>query len=211
MSAPSVPFALALGLALGVRHAVDPDHLAAVLALSRSDRRSGRVVASALAWGLGHSLTFLVCAIAVVTFGFSPPSGFEDAVTLAVGLTLVLFGFLAIRRGVRDGTGGVCAEDRSDRLRRRAFAVGGIHGLAGSHAVALLALATIRDPRVAAAHLVVFCLGTLFGMAAIAFLLSRSIERAAGRGPRIGGLVSALAGGASMVVGILLVGELMES
>ncbi len=200
-----------LGLALGVRHAVDPDHLAAVLALSRSDRRSGRVVASALAWGLGHSLTFLACAIAVVTFGFAPPAGFEDAVTLAVGSTLVLLGILAIRRSVRDRIGDVQAEDRSDRLRRRAFAVGGIHGLAGSHAVALLALASIRDPRIAAAHLFVFCLGTLLGMAAIAFLLSRSIERAAGRGPLIGGLVSALAGGASMAVGLMLLGELIES
>ncbi len=53
MSVPSVPLALALGLALGVRHAIDPDHLAAVLALSRSDRRSGRVVLSALAWDSG--------------------------------------------------------------------------------------------------------------------------------------------------------------
>jgi nickel/cobalt exporter len=211
MSAPSVPLALALGLAMGVRHAVDPDHLAAVLALSQSGRRSGRVVASALAWGLGHSLTFLFCAIAVVTFGFAPPAGFEDAVTLAVGLTLILLGLLAIRRSVRDRSGGSPAEDRSESLRRRAFAVGGIHGLAGSHAVALLALATIRDPRVAAAHLFVFCLGTLLGMAAIAFLLSRSIERAAGRGPLIGGLVSALAGGASMAVGLMLLGELIES
>lgn len=211
MSAPSVPFALALGLALGVRHAVDPDHLAAVLALTRSDRRSRRVVASALAWGLGHSLTFLVCAIAVVAFGFAPPAGFEDAVTLAVGLTLILLGVVAIRRSLRERDGDGAGADRSGRLPRRAFAVGSIHGLAGSHAVALLALATIRDPRVAAAHLVVFCLGTLVGMAAIACLLSRSIERAAGSGPRIGGLVSALAGGASMVVGIMLVGELIES
>ncbi|MFO0690097.1 MAG: HupE/UreJ family protein [Myxococcota bacterium] len=211
MSAASVPLALALGVALGVRHAVDPDHLAAVLALSRSDRRSGRVVASALAWGLGHSLTFLVCALAVVMFGFAPPAGFEDAVTLAVGVTLILLGILAIRRGLRDRIGGSEEDGRSDRLRRRAFAVGGIHGLAGSHAVALLALATIRDPRIAAAHLLVFCLGTLVGMAAIAYVLSRSLERAAGRGPWIGGLVSALAGGASMAVGLVLVGELIES
>lgn len=50
MSAPSVPLALALGLALGVRHAVDPDHPAAVRVLSRSDRRSGRFVVSTLAF-----------------------------------------------------------------------------------------------------------------------------------------------------------------
>lgn len=211
MSAPSVPLALVLGLVLGVRHAVDPDHLAAVLALSRSDRRPGRVVASALAWGLGHSLTFLVCAVAVVSFGVVPPAGFEDAVTLTVGSTLILVGLLAIRRNVCGLSDGVGSEDGSDRLRRRAFAVGGVHGLAGSHAVALLALATIPDPRIAAAHLFVFCLGTLLGMAAIAFLLSRSIERAAGSRPLVGGLVSVLAGGASMVIGFMLVGELVES
>jgi hypothetical protein len=47
-------------------------------------------------------------------------------------------------------------------------------------------------------------------MAAIAFVLSRSIERATGSGRLIGGLVSLLAGGASMVVGFMLVGELIE-
>lgn len=210
MSTASIPLALGLGLALGIRHAVDPDHLAAVLALSQSEKSSGRVVVSALAWGLGHSLTFLCCGFAVVAFGFAPPAGFEDAVTLAVATSLIGVGAIAIRRVVHptplaDGALPEC----SSRLRRRAFAVGGVHGLAGSHAVALLALASLREPEVAAAHLVIFCLGTLLGMAGIALLIGRSLEGSAKYGPRLCGVIGILAGASSVMLGLVLVGELI--
>ncbi len=210
MTAPSVPIALALGLALGVRHAVDPDHLAAVLALSQSERRTGRVLVSALAWALGHSFTFLACGFAVVAFGLSPPAGFDEAVTLVVGCSLVLVGGLAVWRLARPADLCRVSGDRSGRLRRRAFAIGGIHGLAGSHAVALLALTTLRDPRIAAAHLCLFCLGTVIGMGVIAFLLSRSLAWAAASGPMVVAAIGALAGSASVILGLLLVGEAFE-
>jgi high-affinity nickel-transport protein len=49
----------------------------------------------------------------------------------------------------------------------RPLIVGIVHGLAGSAAVALLVLATIRDPRWAMAYLLVFGLGTIVGMVSI--------------------------------------------
>jgi len=53
----------------------------------------------------------------------------------------------------------------------RPLAVGVVHGLAGSAAVALLVLTTIRSPRWAIAYLLVFGLGTIAGMMLITMIL----------------------------------------
>jgi len=54
----------------------------------------------------------------------------------------------------------------------RPLVVGLVHGLAGSAAVALLVLTTIRDPRWAAAYLLIFGLGTIAGMMLITTAIS---------------------------------------
>ncbi|HEY1939042.1 MAG TPA: high-affinity nickel-transport family protein [Candidatus Angelobacter sp.] len=56
----------------------------------------------------------------------------------------------------------------------RPLLVGVVHGLAGSAAVALLVLTTIRDPRWAIAYLLVFGIGTVAGM----MLITMSIASA---------------------------------
>ncbi|MBE7447611.1 MAG: hypothetical protein HS111_01585 [Kofleriaceae bacterium] len=93
-------------------------------------------------------------------------------------------------------------------MRRRSFAIGLVHGLAGSGAIALVALTTIASPLGALAYLVAFAAGTTAGMALCTVLLAwplawttrrRGIER----------LVIAIAGGASVLVGLLIVIEVV--
>lgn len=63
----------------------------------------------------------------------------------------------------------------------RPLIVGIVHGLAGSAAVALLVLATIRNPRWAIAYLLVFGVGTVAGMMLITMSLASSFYLARGR------------------------------
>lgn len=58
----------------------------------------------------------------------------------------------------------------------RPLIVGIVHGLAGSAAVALLVLTTIRDPRWAVAYLVVFGVGTIAGMMLITMSLASTLH-----------------------------------
>jgi len=54
----------------------------------------------------------------------------------------------------------------------RSIGIGIVHGLAGSAAVALLVLSTVKSPYAAAAYLLLFGLGTIGGMTVITALLS---------------------------------------
>lgn len=58
----------------------------------------------------------------------------------------------------------------------RPLIVGVVHGLAGSAAVALLVLTTIRNPRWAIAYLLVFGLGTIAGMMLITLSLASTFH-----------------------------------
>ena len=85
-----------VGVVLGLRHATDPDHLAAVTALIASNReRSGRAAARlGAAWGLGHATTLFIFGLPIVVFNRYLPERVQQVAETAVGVLIVL---LAIR------------------------------------------------------------------------------------------------------------------
>ena len=155
---------LGLGLVLGLRHATDPDHVVAVTAITARTRRLLPAAWLGVVWGIGHTLTLFVVGSVVILFNVVVPVRLGLTFELAVALALVVVGLLNLRGKPATGT----PDDLASRLpAARAFGVGLVHGLAGSAAVALLVLATVRDPRWACGYLLVFGAGTLIGMALI--------------------------------------------
>ncbi len=164
---------IGLGLVLGMRHATDADHVVAVSAIAA---RSKRILPSATIgalWGLGHTLTITVVGAAIILLNLTVPARVGLSLEFAVGIALTLVGLwnIAGQRGFlssRAEAGGTSV---------RAFVLGLVHGLAGSAAVALLVLATVRDPLAASAYLVVFGAGTILGMMVIttAFAVPASV------------------------------------
>jgi high-affinity nickel permease len=212
-----------LGFSLGMRHATDPDHVVAVATIvSRERSLRGAALLGSL-WGVGHTLTIVLVGGAIILFGIVIPPRVGLGMELSVGLMLVLLGGLnlaAVARGARvmaaeaaagpehhehphphARAGGVF--DRLDRRLRhvgayqiaRPLVVGVVHGLAGSAAVALLVLGTLRDPVWATAYLVVFGVGTVAGMmlitTALAMPFAYTARRFAGMNRRLG-LISGL-------------------
>ena len=91
---------LAVALLLGLRHASDPDHLAAVSTLIASEpgngtRRAGKL---GLAWGLGHAATLAVFGLPIVLFQAYLPDIVQQGAETLVGLVIT---FLALRLLVR--------------------------------------------------------------------------------------------------------------
>ena len=166
------PYALlGLGLALGIRHATDPDHVVAVMAISARTRRWLPAAGLGAIWGLGHTLTLFGVGTMIIMFNLTVPPRIGLALELAVALALIVVG--ALNLGHRHGaTTGRAADDLRAAGERadaplpagRAFGVGLVHGLAGSAAVALLVLSLVHDPLGACGYLAVFGLGTLIGM-----------------------------------------------
>jgi len=166
---------LGLGLLLGLRHAADPDHVVAVTAIAARTRRMAPATLLGMVWGLGHTLTLFGVGAGIILFNWAIPPRVGLAMEFCVALALVVVGLLNLsRQNPR-------APDSSGPPARRAFVVGLVHGLAGSAVVALLVLATVRDPLWACGYLLVFALGTLVGMACVTASFAAPVAAAAHR------------------------------
>jgi high-affinity nickel-transport protein len=178
LAVPVSPAALlALGFALGVRHAADPDHLVAVTALVARTRRVFPAMRLGVCWGLGHAMTLFAVGGGIVAFRWVVPPRIGLALEFAVAIALVVVGLVNLVR-VSAGDSGF---GPSRPPARRAFAIGLIHGLAGSAAVALLVVATVRSPWLASVYLAVFSAGTILGMVVVTTALSLPIGALAAR------------------------------
>jgi high-affinity nickel-transport protein len=185
---------IGVGFLLGVRHATDPDHVIAVTTIvsrQKDIRHAGLIGAL---WGVGHTITIFLVGTAIILFNMAIPPRVGLTMELAVGLMLILLGALNLTGFTQWMThrftpghshdGGSVVHSHVDEpkgvsgLRRvgvyqvlRPLAVGLVHGLAGSAAVALLVLSAIRDPRWAIAYLLVFGVGTIAGMMLITMVI----------------------------------------
>ncbi len=86
---------VALGFALGMRHATDPDHVVAVTAILTRERRLLAASRTGLVWGLGHSLTVLLVGCAIILFKIKVPIRLGLAMEFSVGVVLILLGLPA--------------------------------------------------------------------------------------------------------------------
>lgn len=202
---------LALGFFLGMRHATDADHVVAVATIvSREGKARGAMLVGAL-WGIGHTVTILLVGGAIVLFGIVIPPRLGLSMEFSVAIMLVVLGALnatgAVRRieevartGAAVPHAGSPATDPSQlgapRWRARPLLVGCVHGLAGSAAIALLVLATIRDALSAIFYLLVFGVGTVTGMALLTTAMAIPIAAAS---RRVGALDQKLARATGLV------------
>jgi high-affinity nickel permease len=186
-----------LGLVLGLRHAADPDHVVAVGAIGARTRRLWPAMQLGIVWGLGHTLTLFIVGTAIIVFDWVVPPRLGLGMEFAVALALIAVGL----SNINPHRHGASPDVRSGR---RAFAVGLVHGLAGSAAVALLVVATTPDPRWACAYILVFGFGTLLGMTLITTGLALPIITAS-RTWRVGDRVVRTSSGAlSVAMGLWL-------
>lgn len=177
--------ALAVALLLGLRHPLDPDHLAAVGAMARSSRRRSALIG--LSWGAGHASTVVALGVPVVLWTATMPEGVHQGIEALIGIVIFALG---LRLLIRHGRGDPHPHPhRAPQRLREAYVVGVVHGAGGSAAIGLLIIAAIPDHGVALAGLVVFAISAALAMSAVAAGLGRSL-RAVPAGP-MGGIVCA--------------------
>jgi cytochrome c biogenesis DsbD-like protein len=155
---------LALGFAAGLRHAMDGDHLVAMATIVSRERSLFRSMVFGGFWGLGHTLSLLVAGLAMILIGSPVPHAWGRGLELAVAVMLVVLGIIAIVRRKKPVP---AVPDR-----RRPFAVGILHGLAGSGAMALVVLASTRSPWIGLLTIGLFGLGSIGGMMAVSAIFA---------------------------------------
>jgi hypothetical protein len=179
MTAVSLDSLLVLGFLLGLRHAIEADHLAAISTIA-TERRS--LVSSLLvgaSWGLGHTLALLLAAVGVLLLRYQMTDRIAHALELCVGLMLVLLGANVLRSLVHRAVNRSCDHPSvppdahsATWLAARPLLVGMVHGLAGSAPLLLLTVAVVSSPLAAFFYIAVFGVGSIVGMAIMSLLLS---------------------------------------
>lgn len=215
-------WAWVLGLALGVRHALEPDHLAAVgTILARQTGTPRGVRGGALlgaAWGVGHSAGLLGMGVLLGLLEARLPERVTSALELAVAVMLCALGVSSLRQSTaspgdgpdaphhhggalhRHPSAGDHVHVRGRVLLRRPLMVGLMHGLAGSGALLALVVAQLPTAAQQLAYVGAFGLGSVMGMAALTGLAGWGLQKAALRGDtwrhtqRISGVVSVVVG-----------------
>ena len=181
---------LGLGFFIGLHHALEADHLAAVATIASRHGRPADIVKHGLTWGFGHALTLLALGGAAFVLGRAIPDGLASALEFAVGAMLLLLGGQVLFRLWRSRVHVHVHEHQGDRhlhvhshqdrpdhahahgFRWRTLAVGFMHGMAGSAALLVLAMAQVRDPVRGLAYIVVFGAGSMVGMGALSALIA---------------------------------------
>ncbi|MEK6618018.1 MAG: sulfite exporter TauE/SafE family protein [Nitrospirota bacterium] len=215
---------LGLGFLLGARHALDADHVAAVSTIL-SDRPNLRASGFiGFCWGFGHTAVLLLVGIAVIVLKITIPERVAVALEFGVGVMLVALGVSLVVTIFRerwhlhthrhDGETHVHLHrhsQRSDhthghwlRLSLKPFAVGMMHGLAGSAALMLMVLSTVRTVWEGVAYILVFGLGSIVGMMLLGVVISLPIVLSASFGRRAQEVVQGLASLGSIGLGLTM-------
>ena len=222
---------LFFGFLLGLKHAVEADHLAAVSTIV-TERKS--LLSSALVggvWGLGHTISLLVVGVFVLVLDFRISERTESILELFVGGMLIFLGLNVMQKILRGGTLHLHTHEHGGRVHAhphlhdgqanadephahhglsispRPLVIGLVHGLAGSAALMLLVLPTIESRPVGLLYIVIFGVGSIAGMMLMSFLVSLPLRLTALHFNRANVWLRCLAGLFSIAFGLWIVYE----
>jgi cytochrome c biogenesis protein CcdA len=188
---------LGLGFLLGMQHALEADHIAAVSSIAARRSQIGDIVKHGLTWGLGHTLTLFVFASVAILLGRAIPETVAKPIEGAVGLMLIGLGAHVLwrlwrdrvhfhRHGHADGTvhfhahshaGDTLPHTRTAHIhehgfRWRTLLVGLMHGMAGSAALLVLAVTQASSAAAGLGYVALFGIGSMIGMGALSAVIA---------------------------------------
>ena len=204
--------ALGLGVVLGLRHSLDPDHVVAVSTIVSEYRNPLRSFWIGVSWGLGHSTTLLLIGIVIIALRLTIPDRLALLLEFSVGIMLVGLGAQVIysfrKSRVHHHIHGHVEEAHhhfhshaqdlghaqehhrslgigKPFLRKKSYFVGTVHGVAGSAALTLLVLASIESPLAGMAYILLFGLGSVLSMGIMTIFISLPFVLSANRLPNL--------------------------
>jgi len=189
---------LFLGFIIGMRHALEADHFAAVASLTSNGLNTRQAIRHGVAWGLGHTITLFLFGAIVLMVDQVIPERLAEILELVVGGMLVLLGIDVLRRANKNrihyhlhkhgnqnphfhahSHAGEAEHSKSQHQHKhdrdfpmRALFIGLIHGMAGSAALILLTLDSIPTIGLGIAYIALFGIGSIIGMGLLSMIIS---------------------------------------
>jgi high-affinity nickel permease len=227
MMTPTLIATLGLGFILGLKHALDADHIIAISTIVGEHKSISKSSLVGTFWGLGHTVSLSVVGLLVILLRLAIPPKVALAMEFGVAVMLIMLGANVIRKFFRerrvhihahehDGfththihlheskTEGIHKHNHLIKFGSKPFLVGLVHGLAGSAALMLLVLATIPSPLIGIYYILIFGLGSIGGMLVMSSLISIPFVLTANKFMLINEGIKILAGVSSLAFGIFL-------
>ncbi len=197
---------LLLGFMIGMRHALDADHLAAVAAITTQQNNSIRSsIRHGLVWGLGHTITLFLFGSVVIWMDTVVPEKLTYFLQIGVGIMLIALGLDVLRRVIRDrihyhihrhnqSTAHIHAHSHQNepshqlskhehshdhRFPVRTLMIGLMHGMAGSAALILLTMETVDSLWLGLWYMLLFGIGSMLGMAILSIIIAIPLRASA--------------------------------
>jgi len=225
---------LVIGLLLGMKHATEADHLAAVATLATRQGTLAGTIRQGVAWGIGHTLTLMLFGGIVLALGKSIPQHLERMLELGVGVMLIALGADVLRRLVRqrilfhvhthphaaphvhahshagEGRHGISPHRHAHGrpLPGRALVVGMMHGMAGSAALILLSLEAVESTGLALLYIALFGIGSIAGMALLSAAIAIPMRLSAGYFTWLRRGISGCVGAGTLLLGAWMVWQI---
>jgi ABC-type nickel/cobalt efflux system permease component RcnA len=176
---------LGLGFFLGIKHAIEPDHVIAVSTIASQSKKLWKSSLAGVFWGIGHTATLFIVGIVLILMKIQISDKWAMSLELLVGLMLVYFGITTIRsfKNIHVHKHEHYDEDLHKHVHAhkyigdhvhvhkhqynsysKSLVMGLIHGLAGSAAMILLTMSTVNSIWEGALYILIFGVGTVVGM-----------------------------------------------
>jgi cytochrome c biogenesis protein CcdA len=221
---------LGLGFLLGMQHALEADHIAAVSSIAARRTDVGDIVKHGLTWGLGHTLTLFVFAGAAILLGHAIPEHLAQPLETAVGIMLVGLGAHVLWRlwrdrvhfhahGHSDGAVHIHAHSHAGEtlpharaphshahgFRWRTLLVGLMHGMAGSAALLVLAVSQASSVAAGLGYVALFGIGSMIGMGALSTVIAVPITLSARWLTRVNSGLQGIVGVVTIAIGVMTI------
>jgi len=175
---------LALGFVLGIKHAIEPDHVIAVSTIASQSKKLFKSSLAGVFWGIGHTATLFIIGVILILMKGEIPEKWAMSLEFLVGIMLVYLGLttllsfknIHLHQHEHDGDEHKHLHSHSHNGKHqhkhehqnvsylKSLFIGLVHGLAGSGAMVLLTMSTVKSVWEAAVYILIFGAGTILGM-----------------------------------------------
>lgn len=222
---------LFIGFLIGMRHALEADHIAAVATLVSTTNSHKTAIKHGAVWGIGHTLALFAFGSIVILSDAIIPENMAATLEFAVGIMLIILGVDVIRKMLRDKVH-FHAHRHSNHQQHfhahkhqhekkhypenhqhshqktfplKTLFIGLMHGMAGSAALIALTLKSIDTPLMGLMYMLLFGLGSIIGMAALSIIIAIPLKHSAKGLTRLNNSMQVIIGSATIILGSTLV------
>ena len=174
-----------LAITIGIRHAFEPDHMAAVLTVSTQSNSLSATAKQGAIWGVGHTITLFIFSMVLMGLNIKIDGSVFVLFEFVIGLVLILMGLDVINKSKILFFGDVNKNDKSSitpkndetKLSLKLLSVGLLHGAAGSGVIIAIVTTTIDSIYLKFTYIALFSVGLIISMSLLSILMAIPFHR----------------------------------